>query len=193
MPVNFNSPEQIVVAGTRPAIEALVAEAPTKGAKRVIPLNVAGAFHSPLMKEAAQRMSEVLSRVTFMAPRMPIVMNVDGELHSNPGDIQKTLSLQLESAVEWVRSVESLKRSAKFTVFVECGAGRVLSGLLRRIDKSLQTYSTETAEAVAETMRSFATKSPSPFKGEQGGKWCFVDILKYARRPPSRLLAGNPR
>src|ERR1019366_77364 len=136
VPVNFNSPEQIVVAGEKKAIEAFSAAA-ALSAKRVIPLNVVGAFHSPLMKEAAVRMKSYLSRVSFRDAVCPVAMNVDGQCRQEGGAIQAALAQQLDHSVEWVRTIESLK-AAGGDPFVECGSGRVLSGLVRRIDKQLK-------------------------------------------------------
>ena len=155
VPVNFNSPEQIVVAGEKKAIEALVAAAPAKGAKRVIPLNVSGAFHSSLMKEAAIHMKQRLSQVTFQKVSCPVFMNVDGQFREDASPIQIALSQQMDHSVEWVRTIEAMKATG-CTTFVECGSGHVLSGLLRRIDKGLQTYSTETPEAVEEVRNALA-------------------------------------
>jgi len=155
VPVNFNSPEQIVVAGEKAAIEALVAESPARGAKRVIPLNVAGAFHSPLMKEAAIRMKSYLSRITFRDASCPVMMNVDGQPRQEAADIQIALAQQLDHSVEWVKTVETLKGTGCAN-FVECGSGRVLGGLLRRIDKQLKGYSTETLQAIEEVQNALA-------------------------------------
>jgi [acyl-carrier-protein] S-malonyltransferase len=154
VPVNFNSPEQVVVAGEKKAIEAFSAAA-SEGAKRVIPLNVVGAFHSPLMKEAAVRMKAYLSRVTFRDAVCPVAMNVDGQLKQDAAAIQSALAQQLDHSVEWVKSIDSL-RVAGCSDFVECGSGRVLSGLLRRIDKGLKSYSTETTEALDEVCSTLA-------------------------------------
>ncbi len=156
VPVNYNSPEQIVVAGDKTAVEALVAAAPQSGAKRVIPLNVSGAFHSPLMAEAAARMKANLSRVAFRDASCPVAMNVDGQPRQNGTEIQAALAQQLDHSVEWVRSVEQLK-AAGCTIFVECGSGRVLSGLVKRIDRQLELHSTETLEALEETRQALAT------------------------------------
>jgi [acyl-carrier-protein] S-malonyltransferase len=156
VPVNMNSPEQIVIAGERTAVEKVSVLASAQGAKRVIPLNVSGAFHSPLMKDAAQAMREKLAGMTFKDGAIPVAMNVDGKLHTGAQEIQEALGRQLDSPVEWVRTVETLK-GAGCSVFVECGAGRVLSGLLRRIDKQLQSYVTETAEAVLEAAQALNT------------------------------------
>ena len=163
IPVNINSPEQIVVAGSRQAIEKLVALAPQRGAKRVIPLNVSGAFHSPLMKEAADEMRKILQSATFQDAKVPVVMNATAQACRSAGEIKEALARQLDSPVEWVRSIETLK-GLGCTVLVECGSGRVLSGLLRRINKELQAHSTETAEALAATISAF-DGSPASSRG----------------------------
>lgn len=149
VPVNFNSPEQIVIAGERQAVEDVSASASQAGAKRVIPLNVSGAFHSPLMKEAAEAMRQALLAVPFKDAAAPVAMNVDGQLRSYSQEIREALARQLDSPVQWVRTLEALKKN-EFGVFVECGSGRVLCGLVKKFDRSLQTYSTETAEALAQ-------------------------------------------
>jgi [acyl-carrier-protein] S-malonyltransferase len=156
VPVNFNSPEQIVVAGEKKAIEALTAAATEAGAKRVIPLNVVGAFHSPLMKEAAVHMKQRLSQMIFQDASCPVAMNADGQCRQPAASIQAALALQLDHSVEWVKSMEAL-RDFGCGIFVECGSGRVLSGLLRRIDKQLKTYSTETVEALDEVKNALGT------------------------------------
>jgi [acyl-carrier-protein] S-malonyltransferase len=152
LPVNFNSPEQIVVAGHKGAVERFNAMAPQKGAKRVIPLNVAGAFHSPLMKEAAVQMQAVLEQTQFHEASVPVAMNVDGVLRTRAEEIRSALIKQLDSPVLWVAAIEHL-RAAGCDRFIEMGSGRVLSGLLRRIDRALEGYSTDTVEAVLEATR----------------------------------------
>ncbi len=149
VPVNFNSPEQIVVAGEKKAVDAVSAAATEAGAKRVIPLNVSGAFHSPLMAEAAVGMKKHLRHVSFRDAACPVAMNVDGRCRTKPTDIQTALAQQLDHSVEWVKSIEALK-GLGCSIFVECGAGRALSGLVRRIDKQLTLYSTETLAALEE-------------------------------------------
>jgi [acyl-carrier-protein] S-malonyltransferase len=149
VPVNFNSPEQIVIAGEKKAVEKVSALATEAGAKRVIALNVSGAFHSPLMAEAAQAMRAELSKVTFKNAEAPVAMNADGQLQTEASAIQERLARQLNSSVQWVKSIEALKADG-VTTFIECGAGRVLMGLMRRIDKQLQAFSTETPEAFQE-------------------------------------------
>lgn len=150
VPVNLNSPEQIVIAGEKLAVEKACSLALEAGAKRAIPLNVAGAFHSPLMEEAAEAMKERIARVSFEQATVPVAMNADGKLHTDARDISSQLDLQLDHAVQWVSCVNALKEFG-CTTFVECGAGRVLSGLIKRIDKQLQVYSTETSDALEQT------------------------------------------
>ena len=145
--VNFNSPEQTVIAGEVTALEEVARLAPARGAKRVIPLNVAGAFHSPLMAEAAQGMRDVLRKTVFKKAAVPVVMNADGKSHQEPEDIRRQLELQLDHPVLWVTSIETLKAEGVKT-FIECGSGRVLTGLLRRIDRELTGFATDTAEAM---------------------------------------------
>jgi [acyl-carrier-protein] S-malonyltransferase len=158
VPVNFNSPEQIVAAGEKPAVEALAAAAPGAGAKRVVLLNVSGAFHSPLMREAALEMKAELARTAFRDAAWPVAMNVDGRCRQAALEIQNALAQQLDHPVEWVRSVETLKRRG-CTIFVECGSGRVLGGLVRRIGRQLQVYSTETIDAFHQALQQ-KTSSP---------------------------------
>lgn len=149
VPVNYNSPEQIVIAGEKKAVEKVTGLAQAAGAKRVIPLNVSGAFHSPLMSEAAEAMRSALAKVQFKNAGGPVAMNADGQLQAQAAAIQDRLARQLNSPVQWVKSIDAMKADG-FTTFIECGAGRVLSGLLRRIDKQLRSFSTETPEAIQE-------------------------------------------
>ena len=156
VPVNFNSPEQIVIAGAKNAVEKAVALAQAAGAKRVIALNVSGAFHSPLMSDAAHALRSLLAKVPFKNAAGPVAMNADGQLQTQAAAIQDRLAQQLNSSVQWIKSMTALKEQG-FTTFIECGAGRVLSGLLRRIDKQLQAFSTETPEAIQEVVDALTT------------------------------------
>lgn len=160
VPVNYNSPEQIVIAGEVAALQEVCKRATEAGAKRVIPLNVAGAFHSPLMSDAAATMTELLKKTTFNDARFPVAMNVDGKLHTQAEDIRQTLSLQLNSPVRWTTAIETLAAYG-ITTFIECGAGRVLSGLLRRINKQLEFHSTETPEALRESLDALLHRRPA--------------------------------
>jgi [acyl-carrier-protein] S-malonyltransferase len=122
----------------------------------VIPLNVSGAFHSPLMQEAAIRMQNVLSHIAFRDATCPVAMNVDGQCRQKASAIQIALAQQLDHSVEWVKSIDALKTFG-CRQFVECGPGRVLSGLLRRIDKLLKAYATDTVAAIEEVKTARST------------------------------------
>ena len=147
VPVNFNSPEQIVIAGEAAAIEAAKELASQKGAKRVIALNVSGAFHSPLMKEAAAAMGDNLKKVTFKNPAVPICMNADGQLHKDAASVKSALIQQLDHAVQWVKTMNTLGAEG-YTTFIESGSGRVLAGLAKKINKQFQVYTTESVESI---------------------------------------------
>jgi [acyl-carrier-protein] S-malonyltransferase len=144
--VNFNSPEQTVIAGEWAGVEEAGRLAQAAGAKRVIALNVSGGFHSPLMAEAAQRMRQTLGEIAFQRASVPVAMNADGQLHQEADDIRTQLEQQLDHPVQWVRSILSLKETG-YSFFVESGAGRVLTGLMRRIDPQLEAFPTDTVEA----------------------------------------------
>ena len=132
---NFNSPEQTVLSGPLEGIEAAEGLAREAGARRVIRLNVAGAYHSTLMKEAADRLGEFLKDVEIRAPRIPVACNVTGVPHEDdPASIRSRMVEQVYSPVRWVDCVRWMI-SAGAGEFLECGPGRVLAGLLKRIDK----------------------------------------------------------
>lgn len=129
---NDNCPGQLVVSGDFNAVQALSALAMDRGAKRVIPLNVSGAFHSPLMKSSAETFRADLERVNFQAGTAPVYSNVTTEPGSGWPDL---LERQLASPVRWTESIQRMILDG-MTTFVECGSGEVLTGLLRRIDKA---------------------------------------------------------
>ncbi len=132
---NDNCPGQLVISGDVNAVHSASAFLVEKGAKRVLPLNVSGAFHSPLMEDSARQMGVALAAATFSDGIAPVYSNVT----SLPGsDWAKLLEDQLQSAVRWTESVEQM-RKAGIETFIECGSGEVLCGLIRRIDKSATT------------------------------------------------------
>ena len=130
---NLNSHEQTVLSGSKAAIDAAEQAGKALGLRKLIRLNVSGAFHSTLMKPAADRLAGVLAGVSFQAPRIPVVANVTARPHGEPGSIGETMVRQVYSSVNWVGSIEWLKGQG-VTRYVECGPGKVLSGLVRRID-----------------------------------------------------------
>lgn len=130
---NLNSPEQTVLSGRREGIEAAEKLVKEAGAKKGIRLNVAGAFHSSLMASAAKKLDEILKNVTFSAPRIPVLSNVTGAAHGSPDEIRRLMVQQVTSSVRWVDCVRTLQAGGVKT-YVECGPGKVLTGLVRRID-----------------------------------------------------------
>jgi [acyl-carrier-protein] S-malonyltransferase len=138
-PVNFNTPEQIVIAGHREAVERAIAVATEKGAKRGILLPVSAPFHSSLMKPAGERLASRLASVPFVAPALPVVHNVDVQSKSDPDAIRAALALQAASPVRWVETIRTFETRG-VTHVIECGPGRVLSGMSKRIDRSLKSY-----------------------------------------------------
>src|SRR5258708_5816888 len=114
--VNFNSPEQTVIAGEGPALEEASRLATAKGAKRVIALNVSGAFHSPLMTAAALGMRAVLDKTVFQKASVPVVMNADGQAHQQAEDIRTQFALQLDTPVQWVQCLLPFKSQEFYTL-----------------------------------------------------------------------------
>jgi [acyl-carrier-protein] S-malonyltransferase len=117
----------------------------------VIPLNVAGAFHSPLMKSAASEMSILLKQTPFQQATAAIALNADGALHRDSEEIRTQLMRQLDHPVLWVSAIQAMIQNG-CSIFIETGSGRVLLGLLKRISKESQGHSTENAEALAHTL-----------------------------------------
>ena len=137
---NINSPEQIVLSGDKAKISEAEKLAQAAGAKKTVPLTVAGAFHSQLMASAACKLDGILAGVTFGRPSVPVMSNVTGQSHREPEDIKAAMVRQVTSSVQWVADIEGLKK-AGVTEYVECGPGKVLAGLIKRIDKDAAAVS----------------------------------------------------
>ena len=131
---NFNTPEQTVLSGRKEGVDKAEQTLKGMGVKKAIRLNVAGAFHSVLMAPAAKKLEEYVAQVRFSAPSMPVISNVTGEPHGSPDDIRRLMVRQVTSSVQWVSCVGCMKSKGAKT-YVECGPGKVLTGLVRRIDK----------------------------------------------------------
>ncbi len=144
---NFNSPEQIVISGEKKAVRRAMDLAKSAGARRCVPLRVSGAFHSPLMKPAGEKLAVVLSAIQFNPPKFKFVANVTGDFTSDPDEIRSLLIKQITNPVRWTDSIQKLV-DAGFDTFVEVGPGRVLSGLVAKIDRNLRTISVEGTEDV---------------------------------------------
>ena len=133
---NDNGGGQIVVSGHKAAVERTIEAAKAKGCKRGMLLPVSAPFHCPLMQPAADAMQEALEKVTLETPRVPLVANVLASEITNPSDIKQRLVEQVTGLVRWRESVQYMRSSAVDTL-VECGSGKVLSGLVKRIDKEM--------------------------------------------------------
>jgi [acyl-carrier-protein] S-malonyltransferase len=147
VPANLNAPGQIVVSGSKGACERVLAAAETAGFK-AIALKVAGAFHSPLMQSAADRMGEELEKVNLSAPTTPVYSNVTAELHGDVASIKRRLIEQIVSPVQWERTMKALIAQDAEARFLELGPGRTLAGLAKRINRRLPVESIATAEAM---------------------------------------------
>lgn len=137
---NLNSPEQTVLSGPREGIDKAEALAKELGIRKAIRLNVAGAFHSTLMRPAAIKLEAVLARVSLQAPKLPVIANVTGQPHGGPDEIRRQMVAQVYSSVRWYQGIEYMKAQGVVS-YLECGPGKVLSGLVKRIDKAASLHS----------------------------------------------------
>ena len=136
-PANFNSPQQIVISGSKTGVAEVMTHAKEKGAKRVVELPVSGAFHSPLMKEASDEFHHVLAEVDFQDSKIPVYTNVTAKPSANSADIRKLLHKQLTHPVRWVETIQNMI-SDGVGRFIEVGSGKVLSGLVKRINRDVK-------------------------------------------------------
>jgi [acyl-carrier-protein] S-malonyltransferase len=146
---NINSEQQIVLSGDKLAMidaEKLANEA---GAKKTIPLKVAGAYHSRLMAGAAQKLDAMLTEATFISPRVTVVSNVTALPHGGPAAIRETVIRQITSPVRWVECINWFKTEAGVTDYTEFGPGKVLSGLIKRIDREAVLRNMQDASTLA--------------------------------------------
>ena len=128
---NYNCPGQVVISGEKEAVMAACEKMKEAGAKRALPLQVGGAFHSPLMEPARKQLAEAIEATTFHTPICPIYQNVDARPHTDTDEIKQNLLLQLTSPVRWTDSVLQMKADG-MTEFEECGPGQVLTGLINK-------------------------------------------------------------
>jgi [acyl-carrier-protein] S-malonyltransferase len=135
--VNFNSPGQVVIAGSKSAVDKAVMVASEKGAKRALLLPVSVPSHCALMRPAAEKLSAELESVSIQTPNIPVIHNTSVTSTSDPDQIRQLLAQQLYNPVRWVETVEWFAAQG-VEILVECGPGKVLAGLTKRIDKTLQ-------------------------------------------------------
>lgn len=151
-PVNFNAPSQVVIAGDKAAVERGAEAAKARGAKRAVMLPVSAPFHSSLLKPAAERLAQRMKSVTFNAPRIPVVNNVDVAVIGDPDKIKDALARQACNPVRWVEVIRHMA-VAGVTHVAECGPGKVLAGLTRRIDGNLQGYAITDPQSLAQALQ----------------------------------------
>lgn len=150
--VNFNAPGQVVVAGTKQAIEASVAIFKEAGAKRALPLPVSIPAHSSLMTSAAEKLKSRIDGIDFQMPGIPVIHNCNVEVAKNVAEIKTNLVTQLDSPVKWVPSIERIVADYSAERVIESGPGKVLGGMVKRIVKGVEVAAVETPEALAKAL-----------------------------------------
>ena len=150
-PANFNSPGQIVIAGHKAAVLEGMALAKSKGAKLVTLLPLSIPSHCSLMYPAAEKFQKLLEQIDFYSPKIPVIHNADVQQHQQSNEIKKILMQQIHSPVHWVNTIQSFV-SQGVTHIVECGPGKVLSGLTKRIDKTPTNYSLTDSESLQQAI-----------------------------------------
>lgn len=153
---NFNSPGQTVIAGDNDAVDRAMAMCKEAGAKRVLPLNVSVPSHCALMKPAAEKLERELEKIQFAAASIPVVQNVNAEINSDPEQIKQNLIKQLYMPVLWVDSVKLIGK-AGVTRVVECGPGKVLCGLIRRIEPDMACFGSDDPQSVSSALAEVST------------------------------------
>ena len=149
---NLNCPGQLVISGETEKITKACELAKAKGAKRALPLPVAGAYHSPLMASAQAKLQAELARVTVNAPLVPVISNVTAQAHTTPNDISARLVEQVCASVRWEESMRALLAQG-YTRFIELGPGSALSGFMKRIDKSAQMLNVADVASLEATVK----------------------------------------
>jgi [acyl-carrier-protein] S-malonyltransferase len=152
-PANDNAPDQVVISGTTGAIDRAVELAPDFGIKRAIPLQVSAPFHCSLMAPAAAEMADALQKVSISPPLLPLVSNVSARAIQEPDTIRRNLEKQVTAMVRWRESILEMKKEGVDKV-VEIGSGRVLSGLMKRIDKEISAISVSDPDSIESFLNS---------------------------------------
>ena len=150
-PVNFNAPSQVVIAGHSGAVERACEAAKRLGARRAVPLPVSAPFHSSLLQPASDRLRERLAEVSLKRPRIDVINNVDVSIESEPSKVADALARQAASPVRWSDTIRKMS-GLGVTHVIECGPGRVLSGLTKRIEPTLESLVVNDAATLAGTL-----------------------------------------
>lgn len=154
--VNFNAPGQVVIAGDVAAVDRAIQVCKDAGARRAMPLPVSVPSHCALMRDAALRLAAELEQVEFKAPEFAVINNADVSAETDPAAIRDALVRQLYSPVRWVETIQALS-GAGIALAMECGPGRVLGGLVKRIDRQIRVLPLENAEAHAQALKETAS------------------------------------
>lgn len=152
---NLNCPGQIVISGAADKLPAAIELAKAKGAKKAVPLQVAGAYHSQLMASALPKLAAVLDQVPIVPPRVPVISNVTGYPHGATDDIRQNLVRQITSSVRWEACIRYLLGQG-FTRFIELGPGTALSGFMKRIDKTAQVFNVADPASLETTVKAIS-------------------------------------
>jgi [acyl-carrier-protein] S-malonyltransferase len=153
--VNFNSPGQVVIAGEKAAVGRAIERCKARGAKRAMPLPVSAPFHSTLMRPAAERLQGHIRHVRMAAPQFGVLNNVDVQIERDPARIKDALVRQAASPVRWVETIQQMVESGA-THIIECGPGKVLAGMTKRIAPSVQSltlHDRASLEAAVQTLK----------------------------------------
>jgi [acyl-carrier-protein] S-malonyltransferase len=150
--VNFNAPGQVVIAGEKAAVARAIEACKARGAKRAMPLPVSAPFHSSLMKPAGVRLGEFLKKINFSKPQIDLINNVDVKIESDPAGIKDALVRQAASPVRWVETIAKMADSG-VTHIVECGPGKVLAGMTKRIAPGVQSFTLADRAALEQALQ----------------------------------------
>ncbi|WP_444944126.1 ACP S-malonyltransferase [Microbulbifer sp. ZKSA006] len=153
--VNYNSPGQIVIAGSGAAVQRAIEACKAAGAKKAMPLPVSAPFHTELMRPAAEKLTSQIEATKFNAPEIPVVHNVHAELEAAPGKIKSLMIEQIYSPVRWTACAQKIIASG-VEQMVECGPGKVLSGLIKRVDRSVSSHAIDSPSNFNEALRATA-------------------------------------
>jgi [acyl-carrier-protein] S-malonyltransferase len=137
---NYNCPGQLVISGSNQGVALACEQLKAAGAKRALPLPVGGAFHSPLMQPAEAELADAIKNTTFNAAICPVYQNVDAQPHTDPHQIKQNLIKQLTAPVRWTQTIQNMAADGA-TIFIECGPGKVLQGLVKKISKEAEVAS----------------------------------------------------
>jgi [acyl-carrier-protein] S-malonyltransferase len=157
-PVNYNAPGQLVIAGERAAVERAMQAVKELGARRAVMLPVSAPFHSSLLKPAAEQLAQRLAAIAFATPSIPVVHNVDVAPHADAPGIREALARQAASPVQWTRTIQYFAAQG-ITHVVECGPGKVLANLVKRIDDRLEAFALTSASMLEDTRAQLAGKA----------------------------------